>query len=80
MPEVEVGRNRKGEFAVLKVTSNNPSYSVNEVVGLKGYRRIGVIHIPSSVKIYCGPIEKEILQDFMISNDNSVKKIKRFLG
>ena len=79
MPEVEIGRNSKGDFAVLKIVRSNPAYSVDEIMGLEEYKSIGVIHIPSDVGICCGPIEKNRLQSLINSNDNDIKKIKKYL-
>ena len=78
MPDIEIGRNRKGDYAILKVTRNDPVYSEDEIIGLEGYKNIGVIHVPSKCKVVCGTIEKKDLLEAFLQRE-STTNIKKFL-
>lgn len=79
MPEIEVGKNKKGEFAILKIKRNEPTYSEEEIIGLGGYKTIGSVHVPSDCEIYCGEIERTRLLEILSENESDINKIKSLL-
>jgi len=79
MPQIEIGKNRKGKLAILKIIRNEPIYSEDEIIGLEGYRRMGNVHISSDYAVCCGEIEKSRLLEILLENDSKVNEIKKLL-
>ena len=79
MPDIEIGRNKKGNYAILKITRSDPVVSEDEIIGLNDYKSIGKIHIPGSVYVHCGEIEKERLLEIFLERA-STTTIKELLA
>ena len=77
MPDVEIGVNKKGHYAVLRITRCDPVLSEDEIIGLRDYRKKITFHVPGKCKVYCGEIEKgELLRLFL--QRESTTEIKEF--
>lgn len=78
MPEIEIGMNRRGEYAILKIKRSYPVYSEEEIDGLPGYVKRGIAHIPAKREIVCGKISKEELKKILGEAESStnISKLK----
>lgn len=71
MPDIEIGMNRKGKYAILKITRSYPVYSEDEIIGLSGYRKRGSAHIPATCDVKCGEISKSELQRILMKRESN---------
>ena len=66
MPDIEIGKNKKGHYAILTITRSYPVISEDEVTGFKKYKSLGKIHIPATVSVHCGKIKKKDLLEMFL--------------
>jgi len=78
MPKIEIGRNEKGEFAILKVMTSRTACFTQ--TGLEDYKSIGIpIDVPSGYEVNPGKVKKEYLLKMLSEQESNIKKIKELL-
>ena len=76
MPDIEIGMNRKGGYAILRITRSDPVCSEYEIIGLRGYSKRGSAHVPASCQLMCGEISKEKLQSILMKRESNTNLSK----
>ena len=83
MSKIEIGKNEKGEFAILKVTTSKTMTGCSEQPGLTldGYEPKETIYVHSDFEPppKPGKISKEYLSEILSDQESNIKKIKKLL-